>query len=116
MKMIKGVVLSAMMLLAGQAVAGTTYWVCDVTVSGNTPKTFSEKGSEITDYGNSFKVNVDGKELQTPSMNRWDQTTNVFSVSQNGVVMKMRPLYDMRYYIEDQNRGVFFKFTDCVEE
>lgn len=116
MKMIKGVVLSAMMLLAGQAVAGTTHWVCDVTVSGNTPKTFSEKGSEITDYGNSFKVNVDGKELQTPSMNRWDQMTNVFSVSQNGVVMKMRPLYDMRYYIEDQNRGVFFKFTDCVEE
>jgi len=116
MKMIKGVVLSAMMLLAGQAVAGTTHWVCDVTVSGNTPKTFAEKGSEITDYGNSFKVNVDGKELQTPPMDTWDQMNDVFSVTQNGVVMKMRPLYDMRYYIEDRNRGVFFKFTGCVEE
>lgn len=116
MKMIKGVVLALGVLLAAQASAGTTYWKCDIKVSGNTPTTFSEKGATVTDYGNSFAVDVDGKVLETPPMNRWDRSTDVFSVEQNGVVMKMRPKFDMRYYIEDQNRGVYFRLTDCVEE
>ncbi len=115
MKMIKTAALVMGLLLTGNAFA-TTVWNCDLRETGTyIPTKHFPKAAIIYDYGDSFSVEIGGDILfETPRLSPTGNF-NILSGTVNGVTMRIRPTFDTRYYIEDRNSKLFYKFEKCEE-